>query len=86
MRDYFALIGDCLLHSDNGDTGCKLALQLISNGNHKDGSGMMCQYLETILDVAKEKFLPDNAADDEIFSAVCFLRSPHCILNWENRY
>ena len=72
MGNYFALIGDRLLHSDNGDTRCKLALQLISNGNHKDGSRMLCQYLETILDVAMKKFLPDNASDDEIFSASLF--------------
>ena len=55
MGYYFALIGDRLLHSENGDTCCKLALQLISNGNHKDGSRMLCQYLETILDVPIEK-------------------------------
>jgi hypothetical protein len=60
MGDYFALIGDRLLHSDNGDTRCKLALQLILNGNYKDGSRMLCQYLETILDVAMEKFLPER--------------------------
>jgi len=30
------------------------------------------QYLETILDVAMEKFLPDATADDEIFSASLF--------------
>jgi hypothetical protein len=52
MGDYFALIGDRLLHSDNGNTRCKLALQLILNGNHKDGSRMLCQYLETVVDVA----------------------------------
>ena len=51
MGDYFALIGNRRLHSDNGDTHCKLALQLISNGNHKDGSRMLCQYLETVVDV-----------------------------------
>jgi hypothetical protein len=72
MGDYFALIGDRLLHSDNGDTRCKLALHLISNGNHKDGSKMLCQYLETILDFAMEKFVPDDTADDEIFSASLF--------------
>jgi hypothetical protein len=69
MGNYFALIGNRLLHSDNGDTRCKLALQLILNGNHKDGSRMLCQYLETVVDVAMNKFLSDNPADDEIFSA-----------------
>ncbi len=29
MGDYFALIGDGVLHSDNGDTCCKLALHMI---------------------------------------------------------
>ena len=72
MGDYFALIGDRVLHSDNGDTRCKLALLLISNGNHKDGSRMLCQYLETIVHSAMEEFLPDDAADDEIFSASMF--------------
>ena len=33
---------------------------------------MMCQYLETILDVTMENFLPDDAADDEIFSVSLF--------------
>ena len=84
MGDYFALKGVCLLHSDNGNTRCKIALQLISNGNHKDGSRMLCQYLETVVDVMMEKFLPDNAADDEIFSASLFPAFAHCILNWEN--
>ena len=54
MGDYFALVGNRLVHSDNGGTCCKLALQLILNGNHKVGSRMMCQYLETILDAAME--------------------------------
>ena len=72
MGDYFALIGDRLLYSDNGDTRCELALQLIFNGNHKDGSRMMRQYLETILAVAMEMFLPKDTADDEIFSASLF--------------
>ena len=76
MGDYFVPIGDCLLHSDNGDTRCKLALQLILNGNHKDGSRMLCQYLETIVHSAMEEFLPDNAADDEIFSASMFPAFP----------
>jgi hypothetical protein len=72
MGDYFALIDNRLLHSDNGNNRCKLALQLILNGNHKDGSRMLCQYLETIVHSAMEKFLPDDAADDEIFSASLF--------------
>ena len=69
MGDYFALIGDHLLHGDDGDTCCKLALQLISNGCHKDGPRMLCQYLETIVDVTVNKRLPDDATDDEKFCA-----------------
>ena len=72
MGDYFALIGDRVLHSDNGDTRCKLALQLILNGNHKDGSRMLCHYLETVVHSTMEEFLTDDAADDEIFSASMF--------------
>ena len=72
MGDYFALIGNRLLHSDNGDTRYKLALQLISNGNHNDGSRMLCQYLETIVYVAVKKWLPDDSTDDEKFSASLF--------------
>ena len=72
MGDYFALIGDHLLHSDNGNTCCKLALQLILNGNHKDGSRMLCHYLETIVDDAVKKWLPDDSTDDEKFSASLF--------------
>ena len=49
MGDYFALIGDGVLHSDNGDTRCKLAFHMISHGNHNDGSMMLCQYLETVV-------------------------------------
>ena len=72
MGDYFALIGDHLLHSDNGNTRCKLALQLISNGNHKDESRMLCHYLETIVDDTVKKWLPDDSTDDEKFSASLF--------------
>ncbi len=72
MGDYFALIGDCLLHSDSGDTHCKLVLQLISNGYNKDGSRMLCQYLETIVDVAVNKWLPEDMTDDEKFHASLF--------------
>ena len=72
MRDYFAFIGDRLLYSDNGNTRCKLALQLISNGNHKNGSRMLCQYLETIVDVAVNKWQPDDMTDDEKFHASLF--------------
>ena len=86
MGDYFALIGDCLLHSDNGDTCCKIALQLISNGNHKDGSRMLCQYQETILDVGMKKACQTTRQMMKYSVQVCFLHSPHCILNWENRY
>ena len=85
MGGYFAFIGDCLLHSDNGDTCCKLSLQLITNGNHKDGSRMLCQYLEAEVDVTVNKWLPDKVTDDEEFCASLFpVVSPHCIPNWEN--
>jgi hypothetical protein len=67
MGDYFALIGVHFLQSDNGDTCCKLTLQLILNRNHKDGSRMLCQYLETIVDVAVKKWLPDDSMDEEKF-------------------
>ncbi len=33
---------------------------------------MLCQFLQTIVDVAMENFLPDDATDDEIFSASLF--------------
>jgi hypothetical protein len=66
MGNYFALIGNRLLHSDNGNTRCKLALQLILNGNHKDGSRMLCQYLETVVDVAMNKFLSNNPAVGQV--------------------
>ena len=69
---YFALIGKCLFHSDNSNTCCKLALHLISNGSHKDGSRMLCSYVETIVDVAVKKWLPDDLMDDEKFSACLF--------------
>ena len=72
MGDYFALIGDCLLHTDNGNTCCKLALQLILNWNHKDGSWMLCQYLETVVDVAEKKWLPDDSMEDDKFGAKVF--------------
>ena len=72
MGDYYALIGNYLLHSDNGDTHSKLALQLISNGKHKDGSRMLCQYLETVIDVAVNKWLPADVTDDEKFHASLF--------------
>ena len=72
MGDYFALIGDRVLHSDNGDTRCKLALLLISNGNHKDGSRMLCQHLETVVDVAVNKWLPDDVTYYEKFHASLF--------------
>ena len=85
MGDYFALVGDHLLqYGDNGNTHCKLTLQLISNGNHKDVSRMLCQYLETAMDVAVNMCLPYNASDDENSVQVCFLQSPHCIPNWGN--
>ena len=65
MGDYFALIGDGVLHLDNGDTRCKLAFHMISHGKHNDGSMMLCQYLETVVDRELKKWLPDDATDEE---------------------
>jgi hypothetical protein len=45
---------------------------LISNGNHKDGSRVLCHYLETVVDDAVKKWLPDDPTDDEKFSASLF--------------
>ena len=72
MGDYFALIGDRLLYSENGDTRCKLALHLISNGNHKDGSRMLCSYVETVVDDAAKSWLSDDATEDDKFRASLF--------------
>jgi hypothetical protein len=72
MGDYFALMGDGVLHSDNGDTRCKHAFHMISHGNHNDGSRMLCQYLETVVDEELKKWLPDDATDDEKFRASLF--------------
>ena len=72
MGDYFALMGDGVLHSDNGDTRCKLAFHMISHGNPNDGSRMLCQYLETVVDEESKKWLPDDATDDEKFRASLF--------------
>ena len=72
MGDYFALIGDGVLHSNNGDTRCKLACHMISHRNHNDGSRMLCQYWETVVDKKLEKWLPDNATDDKKFRASLF--------------
>ena len=72
MGDYFALIGDGVLHSDNGDTRCKLAFHMISHGKHNDGSMMLCQYLETVVDKELKKWLPDEATDNEKFRASLF--------------
>ena len=65
IGDYYAVMGDCILHSNNSDTCCKLALHMISNGNHNNVSRMLCQYLETVTDKEVEKWLPDDATDDE---------------------
>ena len=72
MGDYFALIGNGVLHSDNGDTCCKLAFHMISHRNHNKGSRMLCQYWETVVDKELEKWLPDNATDDEQFRVSLF--------------
>ena len=72
MGDYFALIGDRLLYSENGGTHCKLALHLISNGNHKDGSRMLCGYVETVVDDAVKSWLSDDVTEDDKFRASLF--------------
>ncbi len=72
MGDYFALMGDFVLHSDNGDTRCKLAFHMISHGNHNNGSRMLCQYLETVVDKELKKWLPDDATDNKKFRASIF--------------
>ena len=72
MGDHFAHIGYGVLHSDNGNTRCKLAFHMISHGNHNDGSRMLCQYLETVVDKELKKWLPDDATDDEKFRASLF--------------
>ena len=84
MGDYFALMGDGILHSDNGDTCCKLAFHMISHRNHNDGSWMLCQYRETVVDKELEKWLPDNATDNQSSMQVYFLWWPRCMLNLEN--
>ena len=70
--DYHALVGNHLLHSGSGATHCILAIHLILEGNHKDGSRMLCQYLEIVVDVTVKKWLPDNATDDDKFRASVF--------------
>ena len=72
MGDYFALSSNGVLHSNNGNTCCKLAFHMISHGNHNDGSRMLCQYPETVVDKELKKWLPDNATDDEKFHASLF--------------
>lgn len=72
MGDYFALIGDGVLHSDNGDTRCKVAFHMTSHGKHNDGSRMLCQYLETVVDRELKKWLPDDATDEEKFRVSLF--------------
>ena len=72
MLDYFALMGDGILHSDNGDTCCKLAFHMISHGNQNEGSRMLCRYQEIVVDKELKKWLPDNATDEEKFRASLF--------------
>ena len=72
IGDFFDLICDRLLYSENGDTRCKLALHLISNGNHKDGSRMLCGYVETVVDDAVKSLLSDDATEDDKFPASLF--------------
>ncbi len=72
IGDYFALIGDVLLHSDKGDIHCKLAFHMMSHGNHNDVARMLCQYLETVVDKELEKWLPDSTTDNEKFHASLF--------------
>ena len=45
---------------------------MISHGNHNDGSRMLCQYLETVVDEELKKWLPDDATVDETFRASLF--------------
>jgi hypothetical protein len=72
MGEYFALIGNGVLHSNNGNTYCKLSFHMISHRNHNDGSRMLCQYQETVVDKELEKLLPDDATDNEKFRASLF--------------
>jgi hypothetical protein len=72
MGNYFPCIGNRVLHSLNGDTCCKPAIHLISHGNHKDGSTMLCQYLETVVDEHLKKLLPVDATVDKKFRASFF--------------
>ena len=72
MGDYFALIGDGVLHSDNGDTRCKVAFHMTSHGTHNDGSRMLCRYWETVVDEELENWLPDDATDNEKFRVSLF--------------
>ena len=72
MGDYYALVGNHLLHSGSDDTQCKLALHLMSEGNHKDRSRMIFQYLETVVDAKVKKLLPDTATNNEKFRAMFF--------------
>jgi hypothetical protein len=44
---------------------------------------MLCQYLESVVDDAVNKWLQDDMTDDEKFCA-SLLRSPDGIPNWEN--
>ena len=69
MGNYFALIGDRLLYSENGDTRCKLTLHLILNGNHKDGSRMLYGYVETVVDDAVKSWLSDDTTKYDKFHA-----------------
>ena len=84
MGDFFALIGDSALQSDNGNTHCKLAFHMISHGNHNDQSRMLCQDLETVVDKELKKWLPDDELTTKSSVRVYFLRWPHCMLNLEN--
>ena len=67
IGDYYALMGNCVLHSDSSNTCCKIAFHMISHGDHIDGSRMLCQYLDTVGDKEVKEGLPDNATDDEKF-------------------
>ena len=72
MGDYFALISDGVLHSDNGDTRCKLAFHMISHGNHNNGSRMLSQYRETVVYKELEKWITHDATDNDKFHVNLF--------------
>ena len=54
MGDYFALIGNCLLHSDNGDTCCKLAryfIFMVSFGQFPENGQRQMAYIIYLIEL-----------------------------------